>query len=111
MIKIITDSASDIPRSQQDEYDIEVLAIPIAVDGKTYYEGVDFTSDEYYKILLDAKELPTHSQITMVRYGEAFYNAMKEGYKHIVCVTILQKVLVFTTLHVVQKRCYEKTNQ
>ena len=91
LIKIITDSASDIPRQQQQEFDIEVMAIPIIVDGKTYYEGVDFTSEEYYKILVGAKEFPTHAQITMVQYGEAFFKAVQEGYKHIVCVTITSK--------------------
>ena len=91
MIKLITDSASDIPRDEQVEHDIEVLPIPINVDGRTYYEGIDFTSQEYYDILVNAKEQPTHSQITMIQYGEAFFNAAKDGYQHIVCVTITSK--------------------
>ncbi|MEA5012531.1 MAG: DegV family protein [Angelakisella sp.] len=91
MIKIITDSAADIPKNEVDALGIQVLAIPITVDGVTYMEGEDFTSEEYYKMLVAAKELPTTSQITALRYAEAFDKAVKEGYNHIICVTITSK--------------------
>lgn len=37
-IKFITDSASDIPEEEARAYGIEVLPIPIAIDGKDYHE-------------------------------------------------------------------------
>ena len=43
-IKFITDSASDIPEEEARAYGIEVLPIPIAIDGKDYHERVDFTN-------------------------------------------------------------------
>ena len=59
MLKIITDSAADVPRSEAEEYGIRVMPIPITVDGTTYREGVDFTSEEYYPMLLGASTIPT----------------------------------------------------
>lgn len=88
MIKFITDSASDIPSNEVAENNITIMNIPITIDGTTYYEGKDFTSEEYYAMLANAKEIPTHAQITMMQFEEAFYNAIKEGCKHIICVTI-----------------------
>ena len=43
-IKLMTDSACDLPGSLARQLGIEVIPIPIAVDGKGYLEGVDFTA-------------------------------------------------------------------
>ena len=64
MIKIITDSAADLPEREAREYQIRVMPIPITVDGVTYRESVDFTSEEYYEMLTAAKSIPTTAQIT-----------------------------------------------
>lgn len=88
MIKIITDSAADIPKSEAEPLGIQMLPIPITVDGKTYLEGIDFTSEEYYKILAASKAIPTTAQITVIQFAEAFAKALEEGYDHIICVTI-----------------------
>ena len=68
-IRIITDSASDIP----DEYlalvpEVVMLNIPMVVDGQPKRERRDFSIEEYYDILANAAELPTTSQITMMEY-------------------------------------------
>lgn len=42
-IKIITDSACDIPRKIAKQLDIIVLPIPLIHEGKSYSDGVDFT--------------------------------------------------------------------
>lgn len=91
MIKIITDSAADIPRAEAEHYNIDVLAIPITLNGKTYMEGEDFDSPAFYKLLHTAKELPTTAQVTALRYYDAFSRAVREGARHIVCVTITSK--------------------
>ena len=88
MIKIITDSAADIPKNEAEPLGIQMLPIPITVDGKTYLEGIDFTSEEYYGILTSAKAIPTTAQITAIQFAEAFSKALDEGYDHIICVTI-----------------------
>ena len=58
-IKLMTDSACDLPGSLARQLGIEVIPIPIAVDGKGYLEGVDFTPREFYTILQQAKQIPT----------------------------------------------------
>ena len=91
MIKLITDSAADIPSEEVREYGIRVMPIPITVDGAPYHEGVDFTSEEYYDILLAAKKIPTTAQITMMEFYAAFREEIDAGNENLICVTITAK--------------------
>lgn len=91
MVKIITDSAADIPAREAEECGIRVLPIPITVDGTTYREGVDFTSEEYYPMLLAASSIPTTAQITPIQFAEAFREEIDAGNREILCVTITAK--------------------
>ena len=88
MLKIITDSAADVPRAEAEEYGIRVMPIPITVDGTTYREGVDFTSEEYYPMLLGASTIPTTAQITPMEFASAFLEEIAAGNRELICVTI-----------------------
>ncbi len=87
-IKMMTDSASDLPRELAQELGIDIIPIPIAVDGQGYLEGVDFTPREFYSIMQSAKEIPTTSQISPVTYCEYYYRAYQEGYTDVILVGI-----------------------
>lgn len=91
MIKLITDSAADIPQKEVKKYGIRVMPIPITVDGVTYRESVDFTSEEYYKMLTDAKDIPTTAQITPIEFADAFREELAAGNRELICVTITAK--------------------
>lgn len=91
-IRIITDSASDIP----DEYlaacpEVVMMNIAMVVDGQPKRERRDFSTEEYYEILEQAKELPTTSQITMMEYAEEYRRAYEEGIRHLIVITITSK--------------------
>ena len=48
-ILLITDSSSDIPDEAVQKGGIVLLPIPVAMDGKSYLERVDFTTEEFYE--------------------------------------------------------------
>ena len=58
-VKMVTDSAADIPRALREELDIQVLPFPIAMGDKEYEDGYDFTPEEFYGMLLSAPQIPT----------------------------------------------------
>ncbi|HAN43901.1 MAG TPA: DegV family protein [Ruminococcaceae bacterium] len=87
-IRFITDTASDLLDEQVKEYGIDMLHIPIAVDGKGYYERIDFTIHEFYKILNSAAEIPTTSQVLPITYADAYKRAYNDGCTDVICVTI-----------------------
>lgn len=87
-IKFITDSASDIPDELLLEYDIDMMSIPIVVDGREYLERRSFTIHEFYKILARSEEIPKTSRVPLDDYLKAYKRAYSEGYTDIINVTI-----------------------
>ena len=46
---VMTDTNSGITPAEEENYGIHVLPMPIIVDGKTYFEGIDITAEEFYR--------------------------------------------------------------
>ena len=112
-IRIITDSASDIP----DEYlalvpEVVMLNIPMVVDGQPKRERRDFSTEEYYDILERAAELPTTSQVTMMEYQEEYAKAFADGIRHLIVVTITAKASnMFNAACMAKDNFYEEQPQ
>jgi DegV family protein with EDD domain len=62
MIKVVTDSTSDIPREIAGELDIEIIPTAIQWNGETLRDGIDITTDEFYRRLTTSATMPTTSQ-------------------------------------------------
>ena len=87
-IKFTTDSAADIPANLRDEWNIHVLPFPIAMGDREYEDGFDFTPEEFYSMLLEAPQIPTHSQLTFYVFSELFEAAWKDGYTDLIHTSI-----------------------
>ena len=48
-IAIMTDSNCGIMPAEESHYGIHVLPMPIIIDGKTYFEGIDINAAEFYQ--------------------------------------------------------------
>ncbi|MBS7527176.1 DegV family protein [Fusibacter paucivorans] len=70
-IKIIADSASDIPHSIAEAHGIEVLPLMVYIDDVEYRDNVDLTSDELYVRMQAGASVKT-SQIPLGVFMEAF---------------------------------------
>lgn len=46
---IMTDSNCGIPPAEAETYGIHILPMPIIINGRTYYENVDLSSEEFYE--------------------------------------------------------------
>ncbi len=90
-IKLLTDSTSDIPLPVAEELGIDVLSIMLSVNGGSYAEQRDLSTDEFYELLVQSDELPTTSQITSFTYEEKFKEYLDAGYTDVICVTINSK--------------------
>lgn len=87
-IKILTDSACDIPKDKEQELGIKVMCFPITVDGVGYHERIDFDNDQYYKMMDEAVEFPSTAQITMFEFVEAYKELLEQGYSDVIHITI-----------------------
>lgn len=90
-IKFLTDSASDIPKEIQTELEIEVLAFPMIIEGKEYGDGEDITNQEFYKVLNECDQIPTHAQLNTFLFVEVYQKAWEAGHDHLIYVSINAK--------------------
>ncbi len=84
-IRIITDSASDIP--QNNPYGITVLPMSIRFGDTEYKDGIDLTPKEFYEKLIESDALPATSLISPATFADAFKNAVDSGEK-VMAITI-----------------------
>lgn len=108
MIKFVVDSACDLPKELSLEYGIEVLPLPIQVDGKEYHERIDFTNEEFYEMLKRAQAIPTHAQITALQYCEKFKEYEQAGFDEVIVITINSKGSgIYDAAQLAKKMFYE----
>ncbi|UCG24311.1 MAG: DegV family protein [Chloroflexota bacterium] len=86
-VAIATDSVANIPVGLIEEYDIKVIPQCLNWVGKTYLDGIDITTEEFYQRLASAKELPTTSQPSAGEFRE-FFLEVAEGCDSIVCIVV-----------------------
>ncbi len=87
-IKLIADTACDIPDEDLQTYNIDMPSVPITIDGEGYFERRSFSILEFYDMLEKAKEIPTTSRVPIDDYLDCYTRAFTEGYTHIISVTI-----------------------
>ncbi|BCJ96235.1 hypothetical protein acsn021_38040 [Anaerocolumna cellulosilytica] len=59
-LKIITDSASDIPKWLVEKYQLHVIPTPVVIDEKDYFDGDTILPEEFYNILRSGTEVKTY---------------------------------------------------
>lgn len=79
-LAVVTDSTAYLSQEEIDKYDIKVVSIPVIIDGVTYREGVDITTEEFYEKLTTSSEFPTTSQPAVGVWLSLFDNLKAEGY-------------------------------
>ena len=91
-IRIITDSGSDITQERANQLGIRVIPIAFTFDGETYFkEGLDMTTEEFYKRLIEAEQPPKTTQVTPIEFSDVFNEEYDNGYDTLIVVTISSK--------------------
>lgn len=89
-IKIITDSASDIPQYLVEKYNIGYLPVCIVMDGKVYHDRYDLDGREYVKSLSEMEQIPTTSMVPMELMEKEFRSNL-ESYDYQIFVSLSAK--------------------
>ena len=63
-VRIVTDSASDIPGDMARELGVAVVAQNVHFGTQTFKDNVTITPDDFYSMLADSPELPKTSQVS-----------------------------------------------
>ncbi len=86
MIKIITDSSSDLPEELVKRYDISVVPLTVSIDGQDYHEKIDLTPNEFFAKMFATDELPKTSQPSPAAFADAFSSFDSDT--ELLCITI-----------------------
>ena len=80
MIRILTDSASDILPAEAEQLGVTVIPLNVTLeDGTILRDGVDMTPSAYYEILAGCRKLPTTSQPSPELFQRFFLEAAAAG--------------------------------
>jgi DegV family protein with EDD domain len=86
-IGIVTDSTAYLDEDYARENDIKVVPLKVIFGKEAYREGVDITSEEFFKKLKESPELPTTSSPSLGEFLEA-YEEMADKYDDIISLHI-----------------------
>ncbi|MBN1669327.1 MAG: DegV family protein [Anaerolineales bacterium] len=78
-MQIVTDSGTDIYLSAEERAELKIHVVPLVVtlDGKSYREGLDITTEAFYPLLEASGKLPTTSQPSAGDFA-AIYRTLAE---------------------------------
>lgn len=62
MIKILTDSTSDISMQYAKQLDVDVIPLKVIINEKEYKDRIDLQPEQFYKLLMESHILPSTSQ-------------------------------------------------
>ncbi|MCE4957022.1 DegV family protein [Macrococcoides caseolyticum] len=80
-IKLVVDSTHDLPRQFLNDHGIVQVPLNIVIDGKTYLDQEEITSDEYLDKLVTLKDIPKTSQPPTGKFVEIYEKYIDEGYE------------------------------
>lgn len=87
-IGLVTDSSATLFPEEIKKYNIRVIPVPVEIGGKTYHEGVDITTKEFYEKLRQSKKLPHTSQPRVTDTIQCYQELAAEGYDAIISIHI-----------------------
>ena len=70
-VVLFADSSSDLGDALLQRYNVQIIPIHVVVDGKTYDDGKDISTDAIYQRFYDEKLLPKTAAINPNEYMEA----------------------------------------
>jgi DegV family protein with EDD domain len=106
-IKIVTDSASDIPREVAQKLGISIMPLTVSFGKKLYRDGVDLNAEEFYSKLAQSKALPKTSQPSTGNFI-GVYEAIAQQNSEIISIHLSRKLSGTYNAALLAKEAMEK---
>jgi len=79
MLRIVMDSAGDLPVEWISKYDISVIPVNVHLGDEVFLEGVDLTPDQFYNWVKETGDVPKTSQPAPQQYINLYRAIAKPG--------------------------------
>ena len=87
-IAIVTDSTCDWAFEDYAARNVEMVPLKIQVEGESFADQIEISTEQFYDRMIEAAELPTTSQPSPLDFARAFARLADEGYDGAVCLHI-----------------------
>ncbi|GKS80417.1 hypothetical protein LPAF129_01020 [Ligilactobacillus pabuli] len=94
-IAVVTDSTAYLSPKQIEKYNIHIVPMPVIIDGKTYREGVDLTTDQFYDKLRTSDSFPSTSQPAVGELVQMYENLGDQGYDVVISIHLAATISGF----------------
>ncbi|MDD6893835.1 MAG: DegV family protein [Lactobacillus sp.] len=91
-IAVVTDSTAYLTPQEAADNHITVVPIPLVIDGQSYQEGVDITTEEFYDKLAHSKSFPSTSQPSIGLLMETYQKLADEGYDAVISIHLTKAI-------------------
>ncbi len=78
-IRIVTDSASDIPSEVAQKLRISIVPLTVSFGKEVYRDGIDLNAEEFYSKLVQSKTHPVTSQPSIGNFIDAYKAIARKG--------------------------------
>lgn len=87
-VRIVTDSACDLPEDVVAEHDIEIVPLTIRFGDTEYVDRVELSVEDFYAKLATSEKLPETAAPSPGQFEQTFRKVAGDGADAVVCVTI-----------------------
>lgn len=91
-IRVVTDSACDLPQDVVDKHDLEVVPLTIRFGDEEFVDRVDLGPDEFWAKVASAPTLPETAAPSAGAFEAVFTRCFEEGASGIVCVPLASRL-------------------
>lgn len=99
-IAVVTDSTAYLTTEEARENNINVVPIPLIIDGKSYREGIDITTEDFYQKLATSESFPSTSQPPLGELMTLYQRLADEGYEAVISIHLTAAISgLMNTVH------------
>ncbi len=79
-VRIVTDSAGDLPRETAEQLDITVVPVTVFFGEEAYLDGVEMDAETFFQRLPNSPQLPRTSQPSVAQFVDVYTKLVDEGH-------------------------------
>jgi DegV family protein with EDD domain len=87
-VRIVTDSACDLPQDLVDRHGIGIVPLTIRFGDEELVDRIDLSASDFYKKMASTSDLPQTAAPSPGAFEEAFTRMADEGAEAVVCVNL-----------------------
>lgn len=99
-IAVVTDSTAYLTGEEVRANDIRVVPIPLVIDGQSFREGIDISTEEFYHRLATSSSFPSTSQPPLGELMALYQGLADEGYEAVISIHLTAAISgLMNTVH------------